>query len=389
MPELDFDEMLASLAAAASDDPTDHMPMTCRECGERCGNRMESWLHTHSTGHRQFTSTPDAHEQLPCVCCSCGHRCLNRSAAVEHGKTTGHHQFRVQGRHCEHCAGFAAACSCSQGCPRPPGAECEARSRGSSSNHCEHCAGRLGACACSECPRKPSSLCFDMRGAMGAKGEGRHSGHRFDGDQCGVCRECGRCTYRITGRTSCINDRGRGPRERPPICGCGSGPSVCSRCGVGPCCRARRCQPPEAPVLRPSPVPPAPRPVLRRENSSRQRGGNVPENQLDEDIELAQAIARSLEEALPAAPKPSPQPHQSGDRARREQEELDMAIALSHYRRPMGHPQPHQLHQLHQLHQQPQPHQLHRLHQLHQLLHLHRWPRQRHHLHQLQLQLSR
>lgn len=29
MPELDFDEMLASLAAAASDDPTDHMPMTC------------------------------------------------------------------------------------------------------------------------------------------------------------------------------------------------------------------------------------------------------------------------------------------------------------------------------------------------------------------------
>mmetsp|Transcript_8599 Transcript_8599/g.20423 ORF Transcript_8599/g.20423 Transcript_8599/m.20423 type:complete len:974 (-) Transcript_8599:50-2971(-) len=328
MDDDDHDLLFAALAAAADgDDPTDHMPMTCAECGERCADRAESWVHTRRTGHRRFQQCrSDIQDQLPCRCRDCGQNFANRSAAEVHTRQTGHRQFEVQGRHCSHCAGFSGGrCACTRGCPKPASAQCDSRA----SKHCNHCRGLDGMCACSHgCPRKDESECRrdasdGLHGMFGQLLRRLHedssglrasdrSGHSFDGDECGVCRECGMCTFRITGPRQCMNDRQRGPTDRPRICGCGAGASVCSSCGVGPCC-GRRTPCTRAHVPRP--------PALQRERSGRTRANNAPENALDEDMQLAEAIARSLDEG---------QTDQNGRQPyNREQEDLDMAIALS------------------------------------------------------------
>ncbi|CAE7597472.1 CRK20 [Symbiodinium natans] len=321
--------LLAALAAAlADDDPSDQLPMTCCKCGERCANRAESWAHTHATGHREFRSCladeQDEHSQLPRECQSCDRRCANQAEARAHARESGHDQFRVRGHHCYHCAGLAARCSCSHGCPKPAGARCDTRQ----SDHCEHCRGRAGTCACHEgCPQTARSRCLQL-GGPGATQQER-TGHRFNGDQCGVCRECGMCTWRLTSRSGrkCMNDGTRPAAHRPRICGCGGGPSVCSACGVGPCCARTPCDQP-----RPPPPPPTP-PTLRslRRDRSGPRAGNAQDNALDEDLQLAQAIAQSLD---------SPAAHLS-ERERREAEDLEMAIALSlSESSPAQHPAP-------------------------------------------------
>ena len=310
--------LLAALAALTSEetDVSDLLPMTCTTCGERCANRAESWIHTHSTGHRQFRSgARSAQDDLPCVCRSCGHRCANQAEAEAHGERAGHHSFRVEGRHCSHCAGFAARCTCREGCPKPEGAECENEGN-EARDHCDHCRGRAGVCACRDgCPRPAHCECISLeRGEAPA----RRNGHSFHGNKCGVCRSCGRCTFRITGNRPCMYDRGRAARERPRICGSGGGPAVCSACGVGPCCAQTPCS--EGSRLGGAPKA---APHLQRERSGRTRGGNAQDNMLVEDTQLAEAIARSLESEGPVL-----QRRDSGI-TRREEEELDRAIAMS------------------------------------------------------------
>lgn len=126
--------LLAALAASLGEDISDHLPMTCVTCRERCADRAESWVHTHLTGHREFRpAAADAQDSLPCECRRCGFRAPDRAAARAHAQETGHQEFRVRGRHCSHCAGLSARCACTHGCPKPTTAECDARS----SNHCD------------------------------------------------------------------------------------------------------------------------------------------------------------------------------------------------------------------------------------------------------------
>mmetsp|Transcript_135524 Transcript_135524/g.432570 ORF Transcript_135524/g.432570 Transcript_135524/m.432570 type:complete len:911 (-) Transcript_135524:268-3000(-) len=80
---------LAALMGLASSDPSDLLPMTCLTCSETCANRAASWQHTRSTGHDSFRS-------------------------VRSGDS----------KHCDHCRGLGARCACKQRCPRPQGAEC-------------------------------------------------------------------------------------------------------------------------------------------------------------------------------------------------------------------------------------------------------------------------
>mmetsp|Transcript_19781 Transcript_19781/g.68639 ORF Transcript_19781/g.68639 Transcript_19781/m.68639 type:complete len:922 (-) Transcript_19781:120-2885(-) len=80
---------LAALMGLASSDPSDLLPMTCLTCSETCANRAASWQHTRSTGHDSFRS-------------------------VRSGDS----------KHCDHCRGLGARCACKQQCLRPQGAEC-------------------------------------------------------------------------------------------------------------------------------------------------------------------------------------------------------------------------------------------------------------------------
>ncbi|CAJ1365999.1 unnamed protein product, partial [Effrenium voratum] len=293
----DLQTLLGALSSLGGD-PGDHLPMTCRTCGERCADRAESWIHTHHTGHQQFRSVLSELSDL----------------SESSGRT----------KHCSHCRGLAARCGCRKGCPKPPGAECESRTLPSA--HCEHCRGRRGRCGCDRCPRRPESECLQVP----APAEHHHT---FRGNECGVCRECGKCTYRVTGRSQCVNDRGRvrPVDERPRICGCGSGPSVCSDCGVGPCCRHAQCR--VAAGSKASPTQPKRAPVAfpgqgqvlggapRRSSNARSNTRNE-----DSDADLAAAIAQSMESSKATPPVPSLQRTSTDER---ESDDLQLAIALS------------------------------------------------------------
>jgi hypothetical protein len=54
-------------------------------------------------------------------------------------------------RHCEHCRGMAGRCGCQHECALPAGAACYF--------HCGSCAGAAGACACPLCPRPATARC--------------------------------------------------------------------------------------------------------------------------------------------------------------------------------------------------------------------------------------
>ena len=57
-------------------------------------------------------------------------------------------------RHCEHCAGEAALCSCKEDCTRRDGLACVER-------HCRHCAGFRDTCSCKVgCARKECARCL-------------------------------------------------------------------------------------------------------------------------------------------------------------------------------------------------------------------------------------
>ena len=264
---------LAAMAADVSDDPTDHMPMTCDECGEWCADRAASWVHTHATGHRRFQSAT---------------RSATRGDASR------------QSDHCDHCRGRPGICACSHGCPRGQ-SQCLQLPE---DDNLRELLGQLHRARAASPPRQSASR--------------NQSGHVFQGNSCGVCRECGMCTWRIVGGGRCMNDAGRGA-ERPRRCGCGSGPSVCSTCGVGPCCaQGTPCRPaPERPSI---PTPPP----LRQEASGRSQPTRAPSND-SEDEQLAQAIAQSLD-----SPQGAGQAEvEAVGRTEEENFELQMAMALS------------------------------------------------------------